>query len=468
MNSSFIQKLTGAIERNNSLLCVGLDPDLSRITGDPGSDEEKLVRWGLEIIEQTADLACCYKPNIAFYEQYGPQGLSALRHIIAAVPDDIPVLLDAKRGDIGHTAAAYARAAFEMLGVDAITTSPYLGSDTVAPFLAYEGKTVFLLCHTSNPSAAEIQHFGDAPLYRHVARLGQTWGSATQIGFVAGATQPEALAQVRRLAPERWILAPGVGAQGGDLAAAMAAGLNADGSGVIVPVSRSIIYADDPRQAAMNLRDRINHHRPAAGAHTPHKALILALHEAGCVQFGKFTLSSGHSSPVYVDLRRVVSYPALFRRVVDTYISISNDLHFDYLTGVPYGALPIASAVALRTSKPLVYPRKESKAYGIARDVEGVFERGARVLVFEDVVTSGNSLLHAIEALEAAGLIVRDTVVLVDRKQGGWERLSNRGYRLHALLTMHEILDTLHREERISTPVHQQAKTYLETTRVSS
>lgn len=466
MGASFVEKLTSVIKRNDSLLCVGLDPDLGKISGRSGSDEERLIRWGRGIIEQTADLVCCYKPNFAFYEQYGPQGLSALRKIVAAVPGDIPVLLDAKRGDIGHTAAAYARAAFEIWGVDAITVSPYLGRDSVVPFLAYEGKTVFLLCHTSNPSAAEVQHFGgDEPLYRHVARLGQTWGDADQIGFVVGATQPEALAQVRALAPDRWLLAPGIGAQGGDLAAAMAAGLDANGSGVIVPVSRSVILAVDPRLAAMELRDQINQHQPGAAPGTPHTALILSLHEAGCVQFGKFTLSSGERSPVYVDMRRAVSYPALLRKVVDAYARIVSTLPFDCLAGVPYGALPIAAAVALKMGKPLVYTRKETKAHGMGRVVEGVFERGNRVVVLEDVVTSGRSVLNAAEALQAVGLVVRDAVVLVDREQGGWENLSSRGYRLHALLTLREILDTLHREGRISAQVYQTAKEYLETTR---
>ena len=468
MGSGFIKTLTDAIERNNSLLCVGLDPDLSKISSDSGSDEERLIRWGAEIIEKTADLVCCYKPNFAFYEQYGPQGLSALRKTIAAAPDEIPVLLDAKRGDIGHTAAAYARAAFEVWGVDAITISPYLGRDSVAPFLAYEGKTVFLLCHTSNPSAAEIQHFGDELLYHHVARLGQTWGDANQIGFVVGATQPEALAQVRALAPDRWLLAPGIGAQGGDLAAAMAAGLDAHDSGIIVPVSRSVIYADDPRKVATDLRDRINQHRPGTKDDSSQTELILALHKAGCIQFGEFTLASGKGSPIYVDLRRVVSYPALFQRVVDVYASLIHLLEFDCLAGVPYAALPVGAAVALRMNKPLIYPRKEIKAHGTGRAVEGVFERGATALVIEDVVTSGGSLLKAIETLEAAGLIVRDAVVLLEREQGGLATLTSKGYRLHAVLTMSEILDVLQNEGRISAQVHQEVKAYLETTRVPS
>lgn len=466
--SSFIEKLTNAIERNNSLLCVGLDPNLNKISGNSDSDEERLIRWGAKIIEQTADLVCCYKPNFAFYEQYGPRGLSALRETIAAVPDDIPVLLDGKRGDVGHTAAAYARAAFEVWGVDAITISPYLGRDSVAPFLAYEGKTVFLLCHTSNPSAAEIQHFGDARLYRHVAWMGQTWGDANQIGFVVGATQPEALAQVRALAPDCWLLAPGIGAQGGDLPAAMAAGLDAQGSRLIVPVSRSVIYADDPRKAAVSLRDRINQHRPGIKNSALQTELILALHRTGCVQFGEFTLASGMQSPVYVDLRRVASYPDLFQRVVNVYANLIRPLQYDCLAAVPYAALPLGAAIALKLNQPLIYPRKEIKKHGTGRTIEGVSEEGSTALVIEDVVSTGGSLFKAIEALEAAGLVVRDAAILVEREQGALEAVSKRGYRLHYALTMGQVLDVLRNKECISAQVHQGVKAYLKENYVAS
>ena len=184
---SFIEKLTGVIERHDSLLCIGLDPDPHQFPahfpqplGDPAI---ALTTWGQTIIAQTADLVCCYKPNFAFYEQFGPAGLTALQQTIAAIPNDIPVLLDVKRGDIGSTAAAYARAAFEVWGADAVTLSPYLGRDSVAPFLAYPGKTVFVLAYTSNPSAAEVQEFGDPDtrLFEHIARVGQSWG---HIGFL--------------------------------------------------------------------------------------------------------------------------------------------------------------------------------------------------------------------------------------------------------------------------------------------
>ncbi len=257
----FIEKLKAAIDQNNSLLCIGLDPDPIKYPASFADTitADTLTDWGVNIIEQTADVVCCYKPNFAFYEQFGPEGLQALQRTIAAVPDPIPVLLDAKRGDIGSTAVAYARAAFEAWQADAITVNPYLGQDSIAPFIAYPGKMAFVLCYTSNNSAKTIQEFGtDTRLFEHIAQQGQTWGDLSQIGFVVGATQSAALIKFRELAPDSWILAPGVGAQGGDLNETVRAGLNAEKRGLIVPVSRGVLYAASPREAAVELRDQIN------------------------------------------------------------------------------------------------------------------------------------------------------------------------------------------------------------------
>ena len=465
--STFFEKLTNAVEHNNSLLCVGLDPDPHKFPTHFAAtiDTAALTAWGRALIEQTADLVCCYKPNIAFYEQYGPAGLEALRQTIATMPANIPVLLDAKRGDIGSTAAAYARAAFEVLGADAVTVNPYLGRDGIAPFLAYPGKTVFVLGYTSNPSAQEIQEFGpeDEPLFAHVARQAQNWGSVEQIGFVVGATQPEALARFRRLLAGHWILAPGVGAQGGDVAAALAAGLTANGQGMIIPVSRHVIYADQPRTAAQTLRDDINRARrsPHGSADSPHRELILQLHEAGCVQFGQFTLASGKQSPIYIDLRRIASRPSLLRLAARAYADMLRPLTFDHLAAVPYAALTIGTAVALQVNKSLIYPRKEVKAHGTGQAIEGVFSPGDTAAVLEDLVTSGGSVIKAIETLTAAGLRVSDVAVLIDRQQGGRETLAAQGYRLHAALTLPQILDTLQAAGRISAEQAAAVREYL-------
>lgn len=465
-NPSFVEKLTGAIERHQSLLCVGLDPDPRQFPQHfpPNVDTAALVAWGQALIQQTADLVCCYKPNFAFYEQYGPAGLEALRQTIALVPDNVPVLLDAKRGDIGSTAAAYARAAFEVWGADAITINPYLGRDSISPFLAYPGKMVFVLGYTSNPSALDIQEFGgpEGLLYEHIIRQGQSWGSDDQLGYVIGATQPHALTRLRQLTPGRapWVLAPGIGAQAGDLTAALKAGLDGRGQGMIVPVSRSVIYAADPRAATLALRAEINAVRaaikPASPQAAPHTELILQLHETGCVRFGHFTLASGKQSPIYLDLRRLMSRPSLLRRAAQAYAQLLEGVEFDRLAAVPYAALTIGTAVSLVTDRPLIYPRKEVKEYGTGQTVEGAFNPGETAIVIEDLVTKGGSALKAIKALEAAGLRVAQVVVLIDREEGGREVLQEAGYGLRAALKLSQILDTLQQHGRITAAQVQQ------------
>jgi uridine monophosphate synthetase len=466
-NMRFYEWLAEAAKRNESLLCVGLDPRPERLA--PGDD---LFSFNRRIVEATRDLVCAYKPNYAFYEVAGPAGLEALCRTVAYVHEttDVPVILDAKRGDIGSTAAAYARAAFEVWGADALTVNPYLGGDSVMPFTAYADRGVFLLCHTSNPGATDLQtlpvavHGTDPcpsrPLYEVVAEKAADWGT----GLVVGATYPEALARVRTLAPQAWILLPGVGAQGGDLEAALGAGLRADGLGVVVNSSRGIIYAGDPRQAALDLRERINAARAGLGAIPPHTrrvdpraALTLALAELGAVKFGQFTLASGKRSPIYIDLRLLASYPNVLGQVARAYATLlrrvlaAEDQGLGIrLAAIPYAALPIGTAVSLETGLPLIYPRKEVKAHGTARQIEGEFRPGERAVVLDDLITTGGSKLAAIEPLEAAGLEVRDVVVLIDREQGGREELELAGYRLHAVLCLGEMLDYLVEAGRIS------------------
>ncbi len=218
----FFTKLQAAVERNHSLLCVGLDPNPAqapaRYRAADGNPAATIVAWNRAIIAQTQDLVCAYKPNIAFYEALGASGMAALRQTLALIPPHIPVLLDAKRGDIGSTAEAYARACFDDLGVDGVTLSPYLGKDSIEPFARYADKGLFVLCHTSNPGAGEFQELEIAdwrtldrepnqPLYIHVARTATAW--SPNVGLVVGATFPQAIADVRSAAPQAWFLVPG-------------------------------------------------------------------------------------------------------------------------------------------------------------------------------------------------------------------------------------------------------------------
>jgi orotidine-5'-phosphate decarboxylase len=266
---TFTDKLRTAQQTNNSWLCVGLDPAVDRLPEAVLSAEDPLLVFGHAIVEATADLVCAYKPNLAFWLAEGPAGLRALQNLITAIPKHLPIVLDAKFNDVGHTAAAYARAAFETLGVDAATANPYLGLDAVRPFLASGEHGIFLLARTSNPSAPDLQDqpVGDCPLYEEVARLAVGWDAAHAgtCGLVVGATYPEELERLREIAPDLPFLIPGVGAQGGSLEAAVAHGPTTSGVGPVINSSRGIIYASEgpdfaeaARTAAMTLRDRIN------------------------------------------------------------------------------------------------------------------------------------------------------------------------------------------------------------------
>lgn len=272
-NMTFREKLEAAAARNGSLLCVGLDPDPARLPVD------SVAEFNRAIVEATADLVCAYKPNVAFYEALGEEGYAALRETLAAIPPEIPTIGDAKRGDIGNTARAYARAAFDVLGFDAVTVNPYLGSDSLAPFIEREDRGVFVLCRTSNPGAADLQDLaiggdgGGRPLYEVVAELARGWNTRGNVGLVTGATYPEELRRVRELCPEMLLLVPGVGAQAGDLAAAVRAGLDARSGGILVNASRGVLYASTgqdfaqaAREAARALRDEIQQHRRATPA----------------------------------------------------------------------------------------------------------------------------------------------------------------------------------------------------------
>jgi orotidine 5'-phosphate decarboxylase subfamily 2 len=248
---------------------VGLDPHVAELSAPTAASALDLC---VKLVKATAPYAAAFKPNAAFFELLGPDGWRALKDLIGAIRLEsqrlgsrIPVILDAKRGDIASTAEAYAASAFENLGADCITLSPFLGRDSIEPFIRDPEKGAFLLCKTSNAGAADLQDLmvspagaeGPVPLHIYVAQLAQTWNTNGNIGLVVGATYPEALARVRAAAPAMWFLAPGIGAQGGELQAALDAGLRSDGSGLLINVSRLLSRSQDPRKAAAALRDEM-------------------------------------------------------------------------------------------------------------------------------------------------------------------------------------------------------------------
>jgi uridine monophosphate synthetase len=266
---SFISFLEKRVDDCSSLLCIGLDPHVSDL---PEPSAASALDFCLRLVKATAPYAAAFKPNAAFFEVFGPEGWSALKQVIEAVQEEsdrrgsmIPVILDAKRGDIASTAEAYAKSAFEQLGAHAITLNPYLGRDSIEPFIANPEKGIFLLCKTSNAGSMDLQNLlvlpvgaeSSAPLYIYVAHLARQWNEKNNIGIVVGATHPAIMSNIRAAAPDLWFLSPGIGAQGANLETALKSGLRKDGKGMLINVSRSIARAENPGLAAAELRDEI-------------------------------------------------------------------------------------------------------------------------------------------------------------------------------------------------------------------
>jgi orotidine-5'-phosphate decarboxylase len=258
----FTEKLLAASKKNRSLLCIGLDPDPKLLP------KISVIEFNRSIIEATADLVCAYKPNLAFYEAFGIEGIESLQQTIHCIPEHIPIIGDSKRSDIGNTSKAYARALFDILGFDAITVNPYLGFDSLEPFIEYKDRGIFILCRTSNPGAEDFQSLTDTsgmPLYQRVAMKAKEWNRLGNVGLVVGATYPEELRQVRILCPDMLLLIPGIGTQGGDLLETVRHSVDSHGEKAILTVSRQILYASRgkdfaqfARQVAEGIRDKIN------------------------------------------------------------------------------------------------------------------------------------------------------------------------------------------------------------------
>jgi uridine monophosphate synthetase len=468
---NFTGKLHQAIATNNSLLIVGLDPNPEMMPSEYLRREDSLLEdletWLLWVIKSTSDRVCGYKPTLGFYEALGSEGLELLARILAAIPPSIPVILDAKHSDL-NTSTVFAKAIFEQWQVDAVTLTPYAGQDHAAPFLVYADKAVFILAHTSNPKAETLQRYPsfEQPFYLHLVKEAQSWATPEQLYLEVGTTNIEVLKKIRAIAPERTILLRSLWSKKNNLESLVNIGLNSVGEGLLIPIPQDFLASNHLATEVANLNQRLNTYRVAKTnqgascdlwtpdvcllASHPYQSLILELFDIGCLMFGEYVQASGATFSYYIDLRKIISNPHLFNQVLDAYGDLVRQLEFDRIAGIPYGALPTATGLALNLQRPMIFPRKEVKAHGTRRLIEGNFHPGEKVVVIDDILISGKSVMEGAEKLKSAGLNIEDIVVFIDHEGGVKERLRDNGYRAHSVLSISEITNTLYEAGRIN------------------
>jgi len=495
----FFIQLTDAIAERQSLLVTGLDPNPEMLQhwaqrrGLAGRSFLSQARhWIKAVIEATAEHVCAYKPSLGFYQALGPIGLELLREVRELVPLSTPLIIDAKHGDL-NSSSALAHYLFRVLGADAVTLSPLPGQDIAAPFLLYPEKAVVVTCHSSNPAARVLQHHPseEDPLYLRIVRETQRWATPEQLLLEVGTSDPRILERVRLEAPERFLILRSLWGEEDRLDALLEAGLSQAADGLLLPLPQNLLVEDDIAERAERLKRRIGERRerwlqerqatgegscslwlpdrsediaaPVAGvaAADPMASLIVDLFDIGCLLFGEYVQASGAVFNYYIDLRQIISDPNLFHRVLHAYAGLLEGLEFDRIAGIPYGSLPTATGLSLQLHKPLIYPRKEVKAHGARRLIEGDFEEGDRVVVVDDILITGGSVLEGIGKLESSGLVVHDVVVFIDHDSGQGDRtqppgsaarrrLQQGGYRCHAVLDIARITRELHRAGRLS------------------
>ncbi|MCC0178919.1 bifunctional orotidine-5'-phosphate decarboxylase/orotate phosphoribosyltransferase [Waterburya agarophytonicola K14] len=468
---NFTDKLNQAIATNHSLLIVGLDPNpemmlLKYLSEDNNTLIERIEAWLLWVIQSTCDRVCAYKPTLGFYQALGIPGLQLLERILTAIPPSLPIILDAKHSDL-NTSSVFARTIFTQWRVDAVTLTPYAGQDHSAPFLVYSDKSVFILAHTSNPQAEVLQRYPnlEQPFYLKVVEEAQSWATPEQLYLEVGTTNTETLTKIRAIAPERTILLRSLWSNNNNLESLIKIGLNSTGEGLLIPIPQDLLANNTLAEEVAHLNQTINNYRQkkcdrAATCEIwtpdvclldrhPHQDLILELFDIGCLLFGEYVQASGATFSYYIDLRKIISNPHIFNQVLKAYSDIVETLEFDRIAGIPYGALPTATGLALNLQRPMIFPRKEVKAHGTRRLIEGNFNPGETVVVIDDILISGKSVMEGADKLKSAGLKIKDIVVLIDHEGGVKDRLASNGYCAHSVLGISEITETLYQSGRI-------------------
>lgn len=468
---SFIEHLQARINRQQSLLVVALEPtaevlDLpATLTREEQCD--RLGTWLETVIAQTHDHVCAYKPTLGCFTALGAPGIALLEKVLCAIPPEIPVILDAKHGDL-NSSSQIAQSSFEHWRVGAVTLTPYAGQDLAAPFLVYADRAVFVVCHTSNPGAFPLQEYPtpESPFYLHLIEEVQRWGAADQVALEIGSQEASVFAQVRHQAPERWILARSIWGEGAHLRSILVAGLDEHGEKLLVPVPTDWLQDLALKERIAALQHQVNQIRQQVRQDReqcdrwladvcflephPHQDLILQLFDLECLLFGEYVQASGAVFSYYIDLRKIISNPQVFSQVLQAYGDILKTLEFDRLAGIPYGSLPTATGLAMQFHTPMIYPRKEAKAHGTRRAIEGHYQPGEKIVVVDDVLITGSSVVQGIDKLESVGLKVQDVVVFIDHESEGKKYLGDRGYRSHAVLTLSEITETLYGAGRLT------------------